>query len=219
VLAREPEGPVQGVWDWVTPLYQWRYQECSSQHFQLLPSHHKKPRRIQTLQYTFVALSSITSYYHRRLLLLPAPTLSIATSYSCSISKSSTFKVPLGDQTLALRNDVEIGFVPPAMADGNGGQVAGLVGPGLHVVCSAHDAALAQEPHHCVVLDALAAWVMPRRGTVEFVEPVRSPGNLVFHLYPVISCYSYKHLSHLRRREGCDAVPVLEHLERCRKLQ
>ena len=40
-------------------------------------------------------------------------------------------KVALGDHALALRNDVEIGFVPPAMAHGNGGQVAGLVGPRL----------------------------------------------------------------------------------------
>ena len=40
-------------------------------------------------------------------------------------------KVALGDHTLALRNDVEIGFVPPAMAHGNGGHVADLVGPRL----------------------------------------------------------------------------------------
>ena len=46
------------------------------------------------------------------------------------------FKVALDDYALTLRDDVEIGFVPPAVADRKRGQVAGLVGPGL-AICAA----------------------------------------------------------------------------------
>ena len=49
---------------------------------------------------------------------------------------AKSFKVALGDHALTLRNDVEIGFVPPAVADRERGQVAGLVGPGL-AICAA----------------------------------------------------------------------------------
>ena len=49
---------------------------------------------------------------------------------------ATSFKVALGDHALTLRNDVEIGFVPPAVADRERGQVAGLVGPGL-AICAA----------------------------------------------------------------------------------
>ena len=49
---------------------------------------------------------------------------------------AKSFKVALGDHALTLRDDVEIGFVPPAVADRKRGQVAGLVGPGL-AICAA----------------------------------------------------------------------------------
>ena len=52
---------------------------------------------------------------------------------SCPDSRH-LLKVALGDHALALRNEVEIGFVPSPMANGVCDQVAGLVGPRFTVV-------------------------------------------------------------------------------------
>ena len=78
-----------------------------------------------------------------------------------------SFKISLHDHALTLRNDIEIGLVPPSMAHGNGGQVARLVGPRLAIVGTL--------PDSCAELSALdGGWVAavhaPRQHNVDTIH-------------------------------------------------